>query len=59
MCPRPLEDDNAGFEFVDEEPVRFDVALTPPGEFTLQCVVPESWIQRYFLDQRTHDRLKF
>ena len=59
MCPCPLEDDNAGFEFVDEEPVRLDVALTPPGEFTFQCVVPESWIQRHFPDQRPHNRLKF
>ncbi len=55
---RPLEGDDAGFGFVDEEPVRFDVALTPPGEFTFQCVVPESWIKRHFLNQRPHNRLK-
>ena len=49
VCPRPLEYDDIGFAFVDEEPVRLDVALTPPGEFTFQCVVPESWIKRHFL----------
>ena len=59
MCPRSLENDGVGFAFVEEEPVRFDVALTPPGEFTFQCVVPESWIKRHFLNQRPHNRLKF
>jgi len=33
--PRPLEDNDAGVECVHQEPVRFDVALTPPGDFTL------------------------
>ncbi len=56
---RPLEDNDAGVEFVHQEPVRFDVALTPPGEFSFQCVVSESWIQRHFLNQRPHNRLKF
>jgi len=52
VCPRPLEDDDAGFPFVDKEPVRFDVALTPADEFPFQCMVPESWIQRHFLNLR-------
>ena len=42
MRTRPLKDDDAGFAFVDEEPVRFDVALTPADEFPFQCVIPES-----------------
>jgi len=35
MCPRSLENDGVGFAFVDEEPVRLDVALTPPGKDTV------------------------
>src|SRR5665647_2884230 len=54
----PLEDDDAGFAFVDEDPVRFDGALMPPGKFTFQCVVPESWIERHFLNPVSYTHLR-
>ena len=55
MPPRALEDDVVVVQLVNEQPVRFKMALAPILVVALQRVFARTFRQRFFVDQRCLD----